>query len=125
MAFGSPQAMGQIRAAAASHSHSHSHGNSGSESSVCDLHHSSWQHWIPDLLSEPRDRTRILMDASRIRFCCTTTGAPWGSAACSLELNQLPDPLPYHYSKRHVKLSKATEFSTGWEKPLGFLKLRN
>ena len=24
-------------------------------SHVCDLHHSSWQHWILDLLSEARD----------------------------------------------------------------------
>ena len=31
-------------------------------SRVCDLHHSSWQRWIPNLLREARDRTHILMD---------------------------------------------------------------
>ena len=43
---------------------------------VCDLHHSSWQRWIPDPPSEARDRTCILMDTSRGRFHCTTTGTP-------------------------------------------------
>ena len=33
-------------------------------SRVCDLHHSLWQHWILNPLSEARDRTRILMDTS-------------------------------------------------------------
>ena len=36
-------------------------------SCVCDLHPSSWQHWILNPLSEARDRTRNLMDPSRIR----------------------------------------------------------
>ena len=34
-------------------------------SRVCDLHHSSWQHWILNPLSEARDQTCILVDASR------------------------------------------------------------
>ena len=33
---------------------------------VCDLHHSSQQPWIPNPLSEARDRTRILMDTSQV-----------------------------------------------------------
>ena len=33
---------------------------------ICDLHHSSWQHWIPKPLSEARDRTRVLMDTSQV-----------------------------------------------------------
>ena len=33
-------------------------------SHVCNLHHNSRQHWIPDPLSEARDRTRVLMDTS-------------------------------------------------------------
>ena len=33
---------------------------------VCDLHHSSWQHRIPYALSEARDQTLILMDATQI-----------------------------------------------------------
>ena len=43
---------------------------------ICDLHHSSQQCQIPDPLSEARDGTSILMDTSRIRFCCVTTGTP-------------------------------------------------
>ena len=42
--------------------------------SVCDLPHSSGQCRILNLLSEARDRTCILMDASHIPFCCATTG---------------------------------------------------
>ena len=45
-------------------------------SHVCDLHHVSWQHRIPDPLSEARDRTHILMDTSQFHFCCPTTGVP-------------------------------------------------
>ena len=58
-------------------------------SRICDLHHSSWQHWIPNPLSEIRDRTHILMDSSQIRFPCATMGTPifsWG---------------PYHLSWKH------------------------
>ena len=43
---------------------------------LCDLHHSSWKCWIPDPLREARDQTRILMDTSRIRFCCATMETP-------------------------------------------------
>ena len=35
-------------------------------SQVCDLHHSSQQCWILNPLSEARDRTRALMDASQV-----------------------------------------------------------
>jgi len=31
------------------------------QSHVCDLHHSSRQHWIINPLSRARDRTRVLM----------------------------------------------------------------
>ena len=48
-------------------------------SHVCNLHHSLQQHQIPDLLSEARDQTRILMDASWIYFNWATRGIPvWG-----------------------------------------------
>ena len=43
---------------------------------VCNLHHSSRQRWIPDPLNEARDGNRILMDTSRICFCCATMGTP-------------------------------------------------
>ena len=45
-------------------------------SHVCNLHHSSWQCWIPNPLSKARDWACILMDASQIRFRCATTGTP-------------------------------------------------
>ena len=45
-------------------------------SCVCDLHHSSQQYWSPELLSEARDWTHILMDTSWIHFHCTTRGTP-------------------------------------------------
>ena len=35
-------------------------------SHVCDLHHNSWQHQIPNPLSEARDQTCILIDPSRL-----------------------------------------------------------
>ena len=45
-------------------------------SHVCDLHHSSQHHQILNPLNEPRDRTHILTDTSRIHFRCATTGTP-------------------------------------------------
>jgi len=46
-------------------------------SRVCDLHHSSWQHWILNPLSKARDGTHTLMVRSRIRFHGATTGTPF------------------------------------------------
>ena len=37
-------------------------------SHVCNLHHGSWQCWILNALSEARDRTCILMDASWVCY---------------------------------------------------------
>ena len=31
---------------------------------VCNLHHSSWQHWMLNPLSKARDQTLVLMDPS-------------------------------------------------------------
>ena len=72
-ACGSFQARGQIRATAATLHHSHSHAGSGS---ICNLHHTLWQCWIPDPLSEARDQAQIHMDTSWIGFRCVTTGTP-------------------------------------------------
>ena len=43
---------------------------------ICDLHHSSWQHWLLNPLSKVRDRNWNLMVPSWIRFHCATTGTP-------------------------------------------------
>ena len=49
----------------------------GVESAVAaGLHHSLWQHWILNPLSEARDRTCNLMVPSRILFCCAMMGTP-------------------------------------------------
>ena len=56
-------------------------------SCVCDLHHSSRQHQIPDPLSKARDRTPILIDTSRIHFHCATTGTPQRN---SFQLSVIP-----------------------------------
>ena len=45
-------------------------------SSICDLHHSSRQRRILNLLSKGRDGTRNLMVPSRIQFHCATMGMP-------------------------------------------------
>ena len=45
-------------------------------SRVCDLHHSSQQHQIPNPLIEARDQTHILMDTCRIHLHCTTMRTP-------------------------------------------------
>ena len=46
-------------------------------SSVWDLHHSSWQCRIPDLLSKAKDLTCIFMNTSRVCFCWATTGTSY------------------------------------------------
>jgi len=46
----------------------------GDPSSICNLHHSSQQHQIPDPLSEARDQNHLFMDTSQIHLHCTTTG---------------------------------------------------
>ena len=41
-------------------------------SSICDLYHSSQQHWILHPLSEARDQTHILMDTSWVLYHLAT-----------------------------------------------------
>ena len=43
---------------------------------VCHLHHRSWQHQILNPMSEARDPTCVLMDASQIHFRWAMTGTP-------------------------------------------------
>ena len=46
-------------------------------SSVCDLHHSSWQSQLLNPLSEARNQTSILMDTSQIHFRWAWWELPW------------------------------------------------
>ena len=62
-AYGHSQSRDRIKAVAASLHHSHS--NTRSELTP-DLHHSLKEHWIPNSLSETRDRTCILTDTSQV-----------------------------------------------------------
>ena len=71
MAHGGSQARGQNGAVAATYTTATA---TKDLSHICDLHHSSWQHQIPDLLSKARDQIRLLMDTSWLRFCHATTG---------------------------------------------------
>ena len=43
-------------------------------SHICDLHHSSQQHWILNPLSEARDQTCILTDPSQVRSLLSHKG---------------------------------------------------
>ena len=36
---------------------------------ICGLHHSSWQCWILNPLSEARDQTQIFMNSSQVLNC--------------------------------------------------------
>ena len=47
------------------------------QSHVCDLHHSSQQHWILNPLSKARDQTQDLMDTRWVHYHRATTGTPF------------------------------------------------
>ena len=67
-AYGGSQARGPVGAVAAVATATAMHGPATHDPSrICDLHHGSWQLWILNPLSEARDRTRILLDASWVR----------------------------------------------------------
>ena len=54
-------------------------------SHICNLHHSTQQHWILNPLSEARDQTCVFMDTSQIHFCCTKMGTPgFSEFSCGL-----------------------------------------
>ena len=73
LAYGGSQARGLIGTTAAGLHHSQA---AQDPSHVCDLHHSLWQCWIHNPLSEARNWTHNLMVPSRIHFRCSMTGAP-------------------------------------------------
>ena len=37
-------------------------------SHICNLHYSSWQHWIFNPLGEARVQTHVLMDTSQVHY---------------------------------------------------------
>ena len=37
-------------------------------SHICNLHHSSWQHWVLNPVRKARDQTHALMDASQVHY---------------------------------------------------------
>ena len=63
VAYGSSQARGRIGAQLPAYTTATA---TQDVSCVCDLHHSSRQHWIFNPLRDARDRTRVLMDASGV-----------------------------------------------------------
>ena len=58
-------------------------------SCICNLHHSSQQHWILNALSEARDWTHILMDTSRGCFYWATTGTPKKIYLSQIDIRQI------------------------------------
>ena len=72
-AYGSSQARGRIGDAAAGYTTATA---TWDLSRICDLHHSSRQHWILNPLSGARNQTRVLMDPSRVHYRWATMGAP-------------------------------------------------
>ena len=62
-------------------------------SHICKLHHNLLQHWILNQLSEAKNQTCVLMDASHIHFCWATMGNP-----CQYVLKDLLfSPFIFHY----------------------------
>ena len=64
-AYGDSEARGRIGAVAAGYATT----TPPDPSHLCDLHHSSWQCRALNPLSEARDQTCVLMDASPVCFC--------------------------------------------------------
>ena len=56
-------------------------------SHVYDLHRSSWQHWIFNLLSKARDRIHILMDTSQVCNPPSHKGDSWKAFLYNIPLN--------------------------------------
>ena len=64
---------------------------------ICNLHHTSWQHQLPDPLSKTRDWTHTLMDISRVCYCWVTVGTPWNFWKGTLRHRSL-DPVRTQYT---------------------------
>ena len=70
VAYGSSQVRGWIRAVLPAYTTATAMRDL---SHICNLHRSSWSCQIPNPLRETRDRTRVLMDPSRVRDCWAAT----------------------------------------------------
>ena len=62
---------------------------------------------IPDPLSEARDRTRILMDTTQIRFRCAIVGTPYGPILNMAQPNSLACDLGVWADVRRSLLHKS------------------
>ena len=78
--------LGVESAVAAGQHHNHSHSNSGSEPRLWPTPR-LWQHWIHNPPREDRDRTRILLDTSRV--CMFVTAEP-GQELCRVLISTSP-----------------------------------
>ena len=77
-AYGSSQARGWMGAIATATATATSTATATMDlSSIYNLHHSSCQHWILNLLREAQDGTRILMDTSRVCNLLSHNGNSW------------------------------------------------
>ena len=77
-------------------------------SCICYLHHSSWQHWMLNTLSEARDWTRILMDTSRVHFYWAMMGTLeelifiHSNLESGKKIIYLLKGFPHHYNHGHA-----------------------
>ena len=76
MAFGHSHARSLIRAVTAGQHHNHTAATTPNLSHICNLHHSSWQRRILDLLTDARDWACILIVISWAPYHWATTGTP-------------------------------------------------
>ena len=87
-------------------------------SRVWNLHHSSWQHWVPNPLSEARDQTRVLVDTSQICFRCTTTGTPTSPVSYNKHLLYCLYHISIHWSICLIFLTHFKENCKHYTSPL-------
>ena len=73
-------------------------------SSICNLHHSSWQCQILNPLSSARDRTHILMDTSWVHYCWATTGTPYATIYLTLSYRYIFASIIYFLKTLHGDL---------------------
>lgn len=83
------------------------------QSCVCDLHHSSWQHHIFNLLSKARDQAYVPMDTSRVCNHCTTMETPIMSQIVFHYINNALKSNLMHKSFFHIRVNDINNSSLG------------